>query len=242
MFADLIYDILIALFLVAVGVHIRGAYALAQKQKSLATRLDAQLIHWKSEMVSEEHQRIFYEDEKIQALKQALLSTGEKNTCQEVSKIKDEVYQEMEKDYVEHHKDSLIKKEAVMLRKQVEIFPEGISFLHRQAEASIQNILNGNLFVSDSDAGTLGYSYVRTCLRLKTNMVAFLKEQMQSDSLMVSDDGKFRDEIKLANFSCRWRIILILADMDILSGKVKLLEDRKMYDMVWRNFWGKPAG
>lgn len=241
MLTESIYNILVGLLLFAVGVHIRGAYRLAQKQKLSAARLDAQLTYWKSVMIGDpDEQEIFYGDKKIQALQQALLSARGKSTWQEVLKIKGEVCQEMEENYIERYESSLII-EAAMLQKQVKIFPEGVSLLHRQAEVSIQNILNGNLFVGDNDAGTLGYLYVHTCARLKMNMVAFLKENMLSDSLMALGYQRFRSEIKSAHLSKLWRMTLILADMNTLFDKVRLLENRSMCHMACRNFWLIPV-
>ena len=243
MFTESIYDILATLLLIAAGVCYKGAYTLAQKQKLFAAKLDAHLTYWETRLFGDaDKQKIFFGDGKMQALREVLLmiSAKEKNAWQEIPRIKYQVYQEIEGNYKEHHEDSLIE-EAAMLQEQVEIFPEGISFLHRQAEASIQNILNGNLFISDNEVGTLGYFYVRTCFRLKMNIVTFLKEEMQRNALMTSDDQKFRDRIKPTYFSSNWRMRLILVDMNILSDKVKPLEDRTVHRMAWRNLWGKPA-
>lgn len=233
-----IIGLLLSLLSVAVGVHIKNSYVLAQKQKLVATKLNADLAHWKSVVADANSLRRFHDDDKIQALRKALTSAKESNIWDEMSKAKDEMYQEIKENYVEHHQDGLAEY-AEMLKKQVSALPGGIDFLHRQADTTINSILNGKMFVNDDGASALGYFYAHTCVRLRMNVVDLTKEFMQLDSLLVNESGRFRSEIKSTYFSCLWKMMLVMVEMDILSEKVGPLENRSIHRMAWRNFLGK---
>ena len=239
MFVEII-SILLSLLSVAVGAHIKNSYVRAQKQKLVATKLNADLAHWKSVVADANSLRHFHDDDKIQTLRKALTSVKESNNWDEMSKARDEIYQEIEENYVEHHQDGLAEY-AEMLKKQVSVLPGGIGFLHRQADTTINSILNGKMFVNDDDASALGYFYAHTCVNLRMNAVDLTKEFMQLDSLIVSEYGRFRSEIKSTYFSCLWKTMLVMVEMDILSEKVGPLENSSIHRMAWRNFLGKPC-
>ena len=240
MFVESIFlNILAVLFLIAISVHVKNAYALAQKQKLSAVKLNAYLTYWKSMIDASGISTYFYADERIQSLQHALIRAKYTNHWAEVSKVKSAIHQELEKSFPEDQNDPNENESIQTVIDFVEALPGGLDFLSRKISAESQNLLDGKTFVRDDEASSLGYSYAYTAVSIKMNATHCMGDLMLVVALIYSKPEKFRSQIKTAWLDCLWKALLVLAEIDILSSKVRQLENRTVLRMAWRNFWGR---
>ena len=234
---NIFIHILAILFVLAISIHIKNAYVLAQKQKLSITQLNAYLAYWKS-AIDEQGLLIHVNSSgTMRSLQQTLIKAKYTNDWTAVTEAKTQIHQEIEKALAED--ENILGESIRKIQRLYEPYPDAPNFIRREVDSISQNILDGKAFVRDDDASSLGYFCTHTCVSLKMNAISFLGEFACIVTLILRDHKEFHSEIKSNYLSLLGKGLHILVDMEMLSGKLRSLENRTVLRLAWRNFWGR---
>lgn len=233
---NIFIHILAILFAIAISMHIKNAYVLAQKQKLSITQLNAYLAYWKS-VIDEQYLLRVISSDVMQSLQQTLIKAKYTNDWTAVSEAKTKIHQEMERALAEDA--NTISELSRTIQRLYEPYPDAPSLIHREVDSMSQNILDGKTFMRDADASSLGYFCTHTCVSLKMNAISFLRHSARITAFILYDHKKFRTEVSSGFLSILEQGLYVLVDVEILSRRLRPLENRTVLRLAWNNFWGR---
>lgn len=228
--------ILAILLVLAIGIHIKNAYVLAQKQKLSITQLNAYLAYWKS-AIDEQGLLHVISSDIMQSLQQTLIEAKYTNNWTAVSEAKIKIHQEMEKALTED--ENAISELIRTTQRLYEPYTDASSLIHREVVSMSQNILEGKTFVRDADTSSLGYFCAHTCISLKMNAISLLGDCARTIISILCDPKEFHSEIKSGFLSILEKGLYVLVDIEILSRRLRSLANRTVLRLAWGNFWGR---
>jgi hypothetical protein len=229
------WKIILGLFTAAFLIHFGGAYARAQRQQLVATRLYSYLWYWKSWVLENKVFAVFHIGAEWNKQERELLSKGEGakglvKLQEEKRKMVDEIREKIASD------DSPVDIEG--LKKSLQKLPENtVANLLELCRRNEQNLLDAKTFVTDEDASTLGPYYALTCVRLKMNLIAVFDRGLGEVIKVISDPDNFALQQAASGVAeIIWKGILVSKDIDELTTKVEAIRKQTVLSLSYKNF------
>jgi hypothetical protein len=229
-----LWKIILGLFTAALLVHFNGAYARAQRQQMVATRLYSYLWYWKSWVLENKVFPVFYMGAEWNKHEREVLAKGE--GAKGLLRL-----QEEKRKWVEEIKEKIVSDDSPVdiegLKKSLQKLPENtVDNLLEQCRRNEQNLLDGKTFITDEDAAILGPYYALTCVRLKMNLISVFDKSFGEVIKAISDPDNFALRQAASGVAeIIWRGILVSKDIDALTERVETIKSRSILSLAKSN-------
>lgn len=222
------------------GVYLREALRLAYQQKAIASRLNSYLLYWQKTILEEEHLfditylGIEWHKEYINAIHKGF-------SAEDLVKL-DEKWEKKIKEIKEaiENEDPTLNINEEEVNEQIAKVKHRFGVLLEFLNSTKQNIMDAKSYISDQEAGLLGFYTSDSVIELKMRMISLI----ETGYLLVTDIQMKDDRIKLkehANelYSLFRAAILTSKSMERVKSRVYYIKEQSLGKLILKNMTGQ---